>query len=368
MALVPVVGGNMVEVFRSTEREVARPAGAWAPSLAARLGGIRAWMARGERASLCPTLVIGGGPLAEECARLVRDGAAAGLAFVGLVASAGEAAPPGLEALGGPHDLPRICAAHEVGLIVVAAGERRGSLPLEALLESQIAGVRIEEGWAFHERVTGRVFLPALRPSHVLFSGHRTRAALAAKRVIDVVVAAVGLVLALPLLVLAAIAIKLDSAGPVFYAQVRTGARGATFSIKKLRTMRDGAEEAGAVWATAGDPRVTRVGAFLRRTRIDEIPQLWNVIGGEMSLVGPRPERPCFVTELTRQIPLYRQRLVVKPGVTGLAQVRFRYGASVEDARMKLAWDLGYVRRWSLGMDLGILLATVKVVLRGGGR
>ncbi|MFT3773046.1 MAG: sugar transferase [Minicystis sp.] len=162
---------------------------------------------------------------------------------------------------------------------------------------------------------------------------------------------------------MAAVAIKLDSPGPVLYSQIRAGERGRTFRMHKLRSMRTDAEARGAAWAAEDDPRVTRVGRFLRRTRIDENPQLWNVLVGDMSLVGPRPERPVFVEQLEQQIPFFRQRLGVKPGVTGHAQVRCRYGASIEDAREKLAYDLFYIKSLSLWFDLSILIDTVKVVL-----
>jgi lipopolysaccharide/colanic/teichoic acid biosynthesis glycosyltransferase len=178
-----------------------------------------------------------------------------------------------------------------------------------------------------------------------------------------VVAAAVGLVLALPILAVAAIAVTLDSPGPVLYSQLRTGVFGRPFRIHKLRSMRADAEARGAAWAAENDPRVTRVGRWLRTTRIDEIPQLWNVLVGEMSLVGPRPERPMFIERLEREIPFFRQRLCVKPGLTGHAQVRCRYGASTEDALEKLEYDLYYIKSFSIWFDLSILIDTVKVVL-----
>jgi exopolysaccharide biosynthesis polyprenyl glycosylphosphotransferase len=183
------------------------------------------------------------------------------------------------------------------------------------------------------------------------------------KRMFDIVVASVGLVLAAPLMAIAALLIKLDSAGPILYRQVRLGEFGREFWILKFRSMRMDAEKDGARWASAEDDRATRIGRMLRKTRIDELPQLWNVLRGDMSVVGPRPERPVFVAELEKQVPFFRQRLYVKPGVTGHAQVRCRYAASVEDSIEKLQYDLYYIKSFSVFFDLSILLDTLKVVL-----
>ena len=204
-----------------------------------------------------------------------------------------------------------------------------------------------------------------LKPSQLIFAHgfQLRRTTLVLKRAFDILAAAVGLVLAAPLMLLTAIAIKLDSPGPVLYSQVRAGAFGREFSILKFRSMRADAEKNGAVWAQERDPRVTRVGEIIRRTRLDELPQLWNVLVGDMSLVGPRPERPIFIAQLEREIPFFRQRLYVKPGVTGHAQVRCRYAASTEDALEKLQYDLFYIKSFSIWFDLSILIDTVKVVL-----
>jgi exopolysaccharide biosynthesis polyprenyl glycosylphosphotransferase len=233
------------------------------------------------------------------------------------------------------------------------------------LLDLKLGGVAIEEGIDFYERVAGKVFVPALKPSDLVFAhGYELRRGpLLLKRAFDLAAAGVGLCLALPILGIAAIAVKIDSTGPVFYSQERAGLLGKLFRIHKLRSMRQDAEARGAVWASEDDPRVTRVGRFLRRTRIDELPQLWNVLVGEMSLVGPRPERPVFISLLSREIPFFRQRLCMKPGLTGHAQVRCHYGASIEDAREKLQYDLFYIKRFSLWFDISILVDTVKVVL-----
>lgn len=316
-------------------------------------------------------ILLGGGPLAHACAALLEGDPSTGLDLVGALTADPDAAPPGVARLGGYGDLARIVADRGVAHVIVACEDRRGALPLDALLELQLGGVLIEDGADFHERAGGKVFLPALRPSALLFCAtpHARAATLVLKRALDLLCSALGLVLAAPILAVAALAIKLDSPGPVLYTQVRAGERGRAFRMHKLRSMRTDAEARGARWAAEDDPRVTRVGRFLRRTRVDEIPQLWNVLVGEMSLVGPRPERPIFARELERAIPLFRQRLAVKPGVTGHAQVRCRYGASVDDAREKLAYDLFYIKSLSLWFDLSILVDTVKVVvLRVGSR
>jgi sugar transferase (PEP-CTERM system associated) len=327
-----------------------------------------AWRAAFERVSSSesfrrPALVLGAGILATECAALLRDGSQLGLRLAGRLVRDGE--PLGEDVIGRYGDLARVVVEKRIGVIIVASADRRGTLPVEELLTLKFRGVDIEEGIDLYERVTGRIFVRELLPSQLIFAhGFRVRRrTLALKRVLDVGCAAAGLVLALPLLALAALAIKLDSPGPVLYSQVRAGAFGREFLIHKLRSMRSDAEVAGAAWAAENDPRVTRAGRFLRTTRIDEIPQLWNILVGEMSLVGPRPERPVFIERLEREIPFFRQRLCVKPGLTGHAQVRCRYGASTEDALEKLQYDLFYIKSFSLWFDLSILIDTVKVVL-----
>jgi exopolysaccharide biosynthesis polyprenyl glycosylphosphotransferase len=225
-----------------------------------------------------------------------------------------------------------------------------------------------------YEEYTGKIALENLRPSWLVFSTgfRKTRILIGMKRAFDLVAAVCGLILSLPLTVVTAILVKLDSPrDPVFYHQERVGLNGATFTIHKFRTMRSDAEAtSGPVWSAGDqDPRITRVGRLLRKTRLDEIPQLWNVLLGDMSLIGPRPERPSFVEKLTKQIPFYGQRHVVKPGVTGWAQVRYAYGASVEDSLEKMQYDLYYVKHMSLTFDLLIALETIKtVVLRRGAK
>ncbi len=255
----------------------------------------------------------------------------------------------------------------DAGEVVLALEERRNALPLPDLLRVKTAGVRVNEISSFFERETGRVDLATVNPSWFIFSDGFTagqRVSKAAKRLFDFAASIVVLVATLPLVLLAAIAIRLDSKGPVFYRQMRVGLYGEPYRIIKLRSMRTDAEVDGtAIWAAENDPRITRVGRILRQTRIDELPQLWNVLKGEMSFVGPRPERPEFVADLEAQIPYYAERHMVKPGLTGWAQVNYPYGASVEDARAKLEYDLYYAKNYTPFLDVVILLQTLRVVL-----
>jgi sugar transferase (PEP-CTERM system associated) len=248
--------------------------------------------------------------------------------------------------------------------LVVAVDEQRG-LALEALLPWKTNGIPVFEFNAFIERETGRVDLRWLELSYLLFStGFQIRLMDAAlKRAMDIVVSSVALLVSLPVLLLSAIAIVSEDFGPVFYRQTRVTQGGRTFWIYKLRTMRTDAEKFGAQWAEEDDPRITRVGRFLRRTRVDEIPQLFNVLIGQMSLVGPRPERPLFVEDLSKKIRLYSLRHNVKSGLTGWAQINYPYGASEEDARRKLEYDLYYMKNYSLLRDLSIMLQTFRVLI-----
>ena len=227
-------------------------------------------------------------------------------------------------------------------------------------------GVRFDHLASVYEDYTGKIAVENLRPSWLIFSEgfSKSRSLAAVKRAGDVLLAAVGLLLAAPVMLAVAAAMKIFSPGPVFYHQERVGKDGKTFTIHKFRSMRTDAEtHTGAVWSRAGDPRVTPIGRFLRRTRLDEVPQLWNVLKGDMSVVGPRPERPEFVTDLTKRIPFYGQRHVVRPGLTGWAQVRHDYGSSIDDALQKLQYELFYIKHMSIAFDLFIVLATIKTVL-----
>jgi sugar transferase (PEP-CTERM system associated) len=269
--------------------------------------------------------------------------------------------------IGTIEDIPSIVRARNVDRVVVSLAEARGRLPMDKLLEMKLDGVSFDHLASVYESYTGKIAVENLRPSWLIFSeGFRKSAVLsAAKRTLDIVAAGVGLVLAAPVMALAAAAIKVTSPGPVLYHQQRVGHHGRIFTVHKFRSMRQDAEAvSGPVWASKlGDPRVTPIGRFLRRSRLDEVPQLWNVLIGDMSFVGPRPERPEFVAELTKQIPFYGQRHVIRPGLTGWAQVRYTYGASVEDALQKLQYDLFYIKNVSVSLDLFIILDTVKTVL-----
>ncbi len=269
--------------------------------------------------------------------------------------------------IGTVDSIPDIVQARDVDRVVVSLGDARGKLNMEKLLDMKIhRGVRFDHLASVYEQYTGKIAVENLRPSWLIFNeGFRKSRVLAfTKRLSDVVLALIGLVTLTPIMALVALAVRLGSAGPVLYSQTRVGKDGRPFTIYKFRSMRMNAEAAtGAVWSTAQDPRVTPVGRFIRRTRLDELPQLWNVFNGDMSFVGPRPERPEFVAELTKQIPFYGQRHVVRPGLTGWAQVRHQYGASVDDAMQKLQYELFYIKHMSLAFDLFIVLETIKTVL-----
>jgi sugar transferase (PEP-CTERM system associated) len=272
-------------------------------------------------------------------------------------------------------DIPGLTSRMHVDRVVVSLSDQRGKLPMDQLLDVRLrSGVLFDHLASVYEEYTGKIALENLRPSWLVFStGFRKSQLLTlTKRVFDVTAAVCGLILSLPLTIVSALIVKLESPrDPVLYHQERVGLNGAPFTIHKFRTMKSDAEAAtGPVWSAGDhDPRITRVGRFMRKTRLDEIPQLWNVLLGDMSLIGPRPERPAFVEQLTRQIPFYGQRHVVKPGVTGWAQVRYSYGASVEDAIEKMQYDLYYVKHMSLLFDLMIALETIKtVVLRRGAK
>jgi sugar transferase (PEP-CTERM system associated) len=260
----------------------------------------------------------------------------------------------------------------KVNKVVVSLTERRGVFPLQEILNCKLSGVQVLDAPTFYEQMTGKLLLENITPSWFIFSeGFRvTTFRRVVKRMMDVLCSLFGIVLVLPLLPLLALAIRLDSRGPVFFRQVRVGEGDKDFLVFKFRTMRQDAEQqTGAVWSGEDDPRITRVGSFLRKTRLDEIPQLFNVLKGDMSFVGPRPERPEFVAMLKEVIPYYSERHFVKPGITGWAQVSYPYGSSVEDAIEKLRYDLFYIKHLCAMFDIFIILKTIHVVLFGkGGR
>ena len=318
-------------------------------------------------------LLVGTGAAAVDLAReLFERRHELGVEIVGFVDSdpARIGAPvlnPGV--IGTIDDIPSIVRARHVDRVVVSLADARGKLPVDKLLEMKLDGVAFDHLASVYEQYTGKIAVENLRPSWLIFSPgfRKSRPLSMSKRLLDVTIAAAGLLIALPLLALIALAVRFTSNGPVLYHQRRVGQHGRIFVVHKFRSMHHNAEAAtGPVWAVKeGDHRVTPLGSVLRRTRLDELPQLWNVLRGDMSFVGPRPERPEFVGELTKQIPFYGQRHIVRPGLTGWAQVRYTYGASIEDALQKLQYDLFYIKNMSIALDLFIIFATVKTVVLG---
>lgn len=318
-------------------------------------------------------LIVGSGPLAVELAREALGRPDAGFRIVGFADNDPELVGKSLinpRVVGLSSEMDKIVRRENIDRIVVAMGERRGQFPTEQLLQLSLSGnVSIEEGASFYERLTGRVHLDMMRPSWLIFSGRGRQARFnAVTRVaLHRIVAFVGAILSLPLAIVTAILIKLDSRGPVLYRQERVGRNGRTFMVMKFRSMRVDAEKNGPVWARTEDDRVTRMGRIIRKIRIDEIPQFWNILKGDMNFVGPRPERPHFVSQLAEEIPYYEQRHLIEPGLTGWAQIKYPYGSSIEDARQKLQYDLYYIKNQSLALDATILFETVKTILFGRG-
>jgi sugar transferase (PEP-CTERM system associated) len=318
-------------------------------------------------------LFVGTGESARKVARQILDQHEFAYRIVGFIDSDASrigqrVVNPGI--IGTPEDIDRLVAENHIDRIVVGLSDRRGQLPIQELLRAKMAGVRVEDATTTYERVTGKILIDDLRPSWLIFSdGFRvSRLARVMKRSIDLVLAAALAAATVPAMLLTALAILLEDGGPVLYRQERVGENGKVFVLSKFRSMCKDAEKSGTpMWATDDDDRVTYVGRIIRTTRLDELPQLWNVIRGDMSFVGPRPERPFFVEELSRAIPFYQQRHAVKPGITGWAQVKYRYGASLEDAMEKLRYDLYYIKHLSVVFDLTIVFDTVKVVLLGKG-
>jgi len=314
-------------------------------------------------------LVVGTGAAARKVARQILDQKDFAYRVVGFIDEDESRIGERLvnPAIVGTHaDIPALIQRHQIDRIIVGLADRRGKLPVEELLGAKFAGVRVEDATTTYERITGKILLDDLRPSWLIFSdGFRvSRVNRWMKRVVDLALSLVMGLLAIPAMLLTAIAIWLEDGRPVLYCQERVGENGRPFTLCKFRSMRTDAEQAGTpIWARDGDARITRVGRFIRKTRLDELPQLWNVLRGDMSFVGPRPERPYFVAELSKQIPFYQQRHAVKPGVTGWAQVKYRYGSSVEDAMEKLRYDLYYIKHLSVVFDMTIVFDTVKVVL-----
>jgi sugar transferase (PEP-CTERM system associated) len=318
-------------------------------------------------------LIVGSGEMAVETAREALERRDAGYRIVGFTDNDPALLGKSLlnpRVIGLTSDLADIVKRENVDRIVVAMGDRRGQFPVEQLLRLSLSGdVFIEECASFYERVTGRVHLGMMRPSLLIFSGRGRPAKLNAflRIAMHRGVAFIGAFLSLPIAIVTALLIKLDSPGPVLYRQQRVGKNGRLFMLMKFRSMRTDAEKDGPMWAQDADDRTTRVGRIIRNTRIDEIPQFWNILRGDMNFVGPRPERPHFINQLASEIPYYEQRHLIAPGLTGWAQIKYPYGASVEDARQKLQYDLYYIKNQSLLLDAAILFETVKTILFGRG-
>ena len=311
-------------------------------------------------------LVLGAGARADRLRKL-GERPEAGFAIVGYIGMS-SAAPVVEEAIhrDAINNLTRYVENLGVSEVVLALEERRNALPLKDLLRIKTTGVHVNDFSTFMERETGRVDLDTVNPSWLIFSdGFSSGRALssAAKRIFDITASLLLLVLTLPVIVLFALLVKIDSKGPAFFRQRRVGLYGEPFDVIKLRSMRTDAEVNGAQFAQENDPRVTRIGRFIRKVRIDELPQTWSVLKGEMSFVGPRPERPEFVSDLEEKLPYYAERHMVKPGITGWAQINYPYGASIEDSRHKLEYDLYYAKNYTPFLDLLILLQTLRVVL-----
>jgi sugar transferase (PEP-CTERM system associated) len=319
-------------------------------------------------------LIIGTGKLAEVVAEELAQRVDLSFRLAGFLAATPErvnvADLPQGPVLGSGDDLLEVARTHLVSRIVVALEDRRGVLPTRDLVRLRVQGIRVEDATSTISSLTGRVWLETIRPSWFVFSDgfRRSTVTLILKRIIDLGCAVIGLVMSLPIMMLVALAIRLDSKGPILYRQTRVGLRGKCFKVLKFRSMRVDAEAGqGAQWAVDRDPRVTRIGRFLRKYRLDELPQFVNVIRGEMSFVGPRPERPEFVEILRKEISYYDERHSVRPGLTGWAQVRYPYGSNVKDAIRKMEYDLFYLKNMSLLFDCAIILDTVRIVIGGRG-
>ncbi len=334
----------------------------------------RAYLSHSSAATAGRTriLIFGAGPAARDVGNTLRK-ADPNAQIVGYVPGPNEREPavPAEEILPQRGSLPQLAREQGVDEIVVALTERRaGSMPMRELLDCKVSGTKVFDLNTHFEKTLGQIRVDYLNASWLIFGDGFNQGAwrTAVKRVFDIISASVLFVLAAPIMLATAILIKLESPGPVLYRQERVGQNGRTFNVTKFRSMRTDAEKDGKpVWAKANDNRVTRIGNIIRKLRIDELPQIFNVLRGDMSLVGPRPERPFFVEQLTQEIPFYALRHSVKPGVTGWAQVRYPYGATVEDSQEKLQYDLYYVKNHTLFLDLVVLLETVGVVLTGKG-
>ncbi len=314
-----------------------------------------------------PVIIIGTGKMAVEIATELARQRDSGFRIVHFIGPCDPAysLPLDVQVTPDASILPALCVKYQVERVVVAIDDRRGKTPIKALMDCKFMGFPIEYGINFFEKLSGKILVERVNPDWIIFSSYFTQKRIftITKAIPECFLALIGLIIASPLLAIAAVIIKIESPGPVLYRQERVGLKGKTFYLYKLRSMRSDAEKDGPVWAMENDTRITRFGQFIRKTRIDELPQLFNVLKGDMSLVGPRPERPVFVEQLNKVIPYYALRHYVKPGVTGWAQIRYPYGASEEDALRKLEYDLYYVKYMSIQIDLWVIFQTIKTML-----
>jgi sugar transferase (PEP-CTERM system associated) len=318
-------------------------------------------------------LILGSGPFAVEIAKETLQRKDAGYRVIGFVDNDPNLVGKSLinpKVIGLTSEIMTLVKSQKIDRLVVAISDRRGQFPTQELLKLSLSGiVTIEESASFYERLTGRVLLDLIRPSWLIFSsrGRRARINEVTRSIMHRGIALLGAILSMPIAIITAILIKLDSRGPVLYTQERVGKNGHIFKLMKFRSMRTDAEKDGPVWAKTDDERMTRVGRIIRKIRVDEIPQFWNILRGDMNFVGPRPERPHFVAQLAQEIPYYERRHLLAPGLTGWAQINYPYGASIEDARQKLQYDLYYMKNQCLALDATIMFETVKTILFGRG-
>jgi len=317
-------------------------------------------------------LIVGTGTLGIALAREIVSRPELGLRVIGFLDEQGQNIGKSLvnpKVIGATSDVEAIVESERVERVVLSLAERRGHTPVRQLLHLKFAGVPVEDAHSFYERISGRILLDSLSPSWLFLSEgfNKSPVVVLVKRAFDLILSCVAILLTFPIMILIALAVWVESGTPVLFRQTRIGLRGRPFQILKFRSMHQNAEDEGPRWAAEGDHRITRVGRFIRGYRLDELPQMFNVWRGDMSLVGPRPEQPQFCTTLEREIPFFAQRHSVRPGITGWAQVKFQYGASIEEARAKLEYDLFYIKHMSSLLDLAILFETAKVVLWGRG-
>ena len=318
-------------------------------------------------------LILGTGELATKLAAEILSRPEVGVRIVGFVSTEPEMVGKSLagpKVLGTISDLFGLVDRERVDQVVVGMPDSRGKLPVAELLDLKLRGIYIEEATTLYEKITGKIAIENLRPSWLIFSEgfRKSKFTHFNKRVYGIVLSLLGILVCLPLMIVVALLIRLDSPGPALFRQKRVGENGKIFDLLKFRSMfHDAESKTGPIWARQNDSRVTRVGKWIRSIRLDELPQFINVLRGDMSFVGPRPERPHFVHQLTERIPYYNQRHTVKPGLTGWAQIRFKYGNTLEDTVEKLQYDLFYIKNMSISLDLFIIFQTIKIVLLGKG-